>query len=367
MLSPLKTFFNFLNHYSRKDRNGIIVLTSIVLVLIVANVLVQKIEFNTTTENKEVEKIFQQWEISLEADNKNKHLFDFNPNLISSEKLDSLLIPEKVKTNLLKYRAAGGRFNSKEDIQKIYGMNDSIFNVVERYVVIPEIKREAETRVKESTQITQEKNQFDLNRTGYDTLLNAGLSSFQANNIIKYRKSGGRFYKKEDLLKIYGVDTLTFEKVKHLAIVNPKDKEISEKNKRANEISIELNLAKKPDLMQLQGIGEVYAKRVIKYRELLGGFYCKEQIKEVYNLPPQTYENIKGQLKVDPTQIQKIRINFADYGQLVKHPYISSGCANAILAFRTQNGSFFNKDQLRSVNGIDSVTYNKISSYLTCR
>ena len=43
----------------------------------------------------------------------------------------------------------------------------------------------------------------------------------------------------------------------------------------------ELNSADSLDLVQLYNIGPTIARRILKYRSLLGGYFCKEQLHEV--------------------------------------------------------------------------------------
>lgn len=44
---------------------------------------------------------------------------------------------------------------------------------------------------------------------------------------------------------------------------------------------VNLNTATKEELMTIKGIGEVYATRIIEYRELIGYFTCLEELLEV--------------------------------------------------------------------------------------
>ena len=86
---------------------------------------------------------------------------------------------------------------------------------------------------------------------------------------------------------------------------------------------VELNSADTTRLKQLRGIGSGYAKMIVSYREILGGFYKAEQLLEVYKFPDETYQKIKNQLQVDTTLIRKIKVNTATVKELKAHPYIS--------------------------------------------
>jgi len=97
---------------------------------------------------------------------------------------------------------------------------------------------------------------------------------------------------------------------------------------------IEINSADTIQLQELKGIGPGFAKRIVKYREQLGGFYAKEQLMEVYGLTEQIYNSIKNSIVVDASKIKRIKINEMDISRLKRHPYISYYEAKAIYDYR---------------------------------
>ena len=85
---------------------------------------------------------------------------------------------------------------------------------------------------------------------------------------------------------------------------------------------VELNAADTTLLKRLRGIGSGYAKMIVNYRDKLGGFYCKEQLLEVYHFPQETYNRIESQVWVDTTYVHKMPINQLSIDALKRHPYI---------------------------------------------
>lgn len=138
------------------------------------------------------------------------------------------------------------------------------------------------------------------------------------------------------------------------------------KPRQCKALVFELNSADTTDLQQLHGIGSVFARRIVGYRKLLGGFVRKEQLLEVYNLDAELYEKIDPYLTIDTTLIQKIDINSVTLQQLRKHPYLDYYQAKAIINLRTQHGPFESPIQLLNTAVIDQETYNKINPYITC-
>ena len=84
----------------------------------------------------------------------------------------------------------------------------------------------------------------------------------------------------------------------------------------------ELNSADSIDLVQLYNIGPTIARRILKYRSLLGGFFCKEQLLEVYGIDSSRFSDIAPYLTVNRSAIVPININTADINRLP-----SSSCA----------------------------------------
>jgi len=83
---------------------------------------------------------------------------------------------------------------------------------------------------------------------------------------------------------------------------------------------LELNSCDTSDLARLPGIGKVLSSRIIKYRNLLGGYVSREQLLEVYGLSRETYDIIRDKVKADSTLAEKIDINSCDYKRLSKLP-----------------------------------------------
>jgi len=115
--------------------------------------------------------------------------------------------------------------------------------------------------------------------------------------------------------------------------------------------SLELNLCDSAALERLPGIGPVLSARIIKYRNLLGGYADKRQLLEVYGLPPETFEKISSQVTADTTLLIKILINSSDYRELVRHPYLSPGEVSAILRYR---------DKIGRIEGWQTITRNNL-------
>jgi competence protein ComEA len=193
---------------------------------------------------------------------------------------------------------------------------------------------------------------FDPNIAPLDTLLKAGLNPKNAATLIKYREKGGRFKKPEDIRKIYGLNDsdaariISSVEIKAEGVSGNRDTTYFQKKSK-----IELNSSDTIMLDRLPGIGAVLSVRIVKYRNLLGGFVSVEQLKEVYGLSEETYTLIRDRLSVDTLLIKKIAINNVDYRTLSRFPYFDKSEVSAILKYRELKGR---------LNVISDLTENKL-------
>jgi competence protein ComEA len=197
---------------------------------------------------------------------------------------------------------------------------------------------------------------FDPNTASADDWQRLGITAKQAAIIKNYTSKGGRFRKAEDLQKIYGLSKVDYAKLAPFIII-PKE------NIRAIVV-VELNAADSSKLTSIDGIGGAFAKRIIYYRERLGGFITKEQLKEVYGIDALKYDEIKNQVKVDAGRIRKININTISFDKLRLMPYLNYKQVNAIIEYRKQHGDYTSTGDLKNIAIIDDDILRKIEPYL---
>lgn len=212
---------------------------------------------------------------------------------------------------------------------------------------------------------------FNPNTISNEQWKKLGFKDWQIKTINHYKIKGGKWKIKSDLKKIYGLTEAQYKKlVPYILLPNeiksgPKTTSAQSFSKNKNyTLLIDINKADTTTLKKLTGIGSGYAKRIIKYRELLGGFTKIEQLKEVYGINKETYDLIKPNLKLNDPLILKIDINKASVDELKNHPYISWNIANSIVKIRELHGKFKNVDEIKRSHLIDDDIYNKIEPYL---
>jgi len=215
--------------------------------------------------------------------------------------------------------------------------------------------------------------QFDPNTASAEELKSLGFSATLSNRIINYRTKGGRFKTKNDLLKIYGIDSSFFITIAPYIDIpeRPEREKFTKSNKIAYDkkiekfVSINLNLADTAQLKSIRGIGPVLAMRIINYRDKLGGFWTAEQLKEVYGLDSTLIQAITTKFHVEPDYIPKqLNLNTASEKELSRHPYITSKLAKTITAYRYQHGSFTEIDDLLKIDLMNPQVLSNLRPYL---
>lgn len=217
--------------------------------------------------------------------------------------------------------------------------------------------------------------QFDPNLVNKNKLASMGFNSSQIKNLMNFRKSGGKFYQKEDFLKLYTIDTMAFNLFKPFITIPEKDINItntaensSEKTKKKHiTIPLEINSCTKAELITKLQIPDYLADRVIKYRNLLGGFNDYSQFSEIYGFNPQKIDTNRIKIHFDQDRIEKINLNNGEFKEIISHPYIDKYTTNAILEYRKFMKTITSLDELKENNVLTDDDIKKIKPYVTLK
>ncbi len=208
--------------------------------------------------------------------------------------------------------------------------------------------------VKEIIQRQKDTCIVNINHPKYEHLLCIGVSEKLARTWINYILKGGKFRSIEDVKKLWGMNDSIFYNIEPYLTYNNKNKtNMPQQNTKPIPKKIEmleLNSADTNQLKSLPGIGSSFASRIVKYRQRLGGYVAKEQLKEIFGLNEELFDKISPYLYVDIFDVKKLNINTDDYFTLVQHPYLNKEIVKQILQLRKKQG-ILNKDDLLN-NGI---------------
>ena len=236
------------------------------------------------------------------------------------------------------------------------------------------IKKKTSKSSYSNPKIIVTQSEFDPNRASVAAMKDGGLPKYLAERIVKYREKGGIFREVTDLKKMYGMTDSIYSGVQNFVTIS----QAEEKQKSAYrdeaktadireavvDVSIDLNSATKEKFQHIRGIGSVLSERITKYRDLLGGFYSTDQLKEVYGLKEDVIERIIQQAVFD-REVSQRTINTDSIKLLTAHPYINYNLARAIINYRQVHGPYTSIDQLLEIKVMNDSLYQKLSPYLS--
>ncbi len=209
---------------------------------------------------------------------------------------------------------------------------------------------------------------FNPNTCSGEDLQRLGLNSRQVKTILKYRSYGTGLKSKSDFRKIYCISTPEFLRLEPW--IDLPDTFIyshtfkSGKKEPKQIVPIDLSLTDSIELLRLPGIGPAFARRIIKFRDRLGGYSGIEQIKEVWGMTDSLYLVIAPHLSISDSTPASIAINSITLTELGKHPYVGFTIAKVIVSYREQHGSFKTIDQFSRVPLVTEEIFRKLAPYL---
>ena len=134
--------------------------------------------------------------------------------------------------------------------------------------------------------------------------------------------------------------------------------------KTENRVIIDINLATKEDLIKVYGIGPALSDRILKQKELFGGFVSMNQLDDIWGLQPEVIENLNKYFEVTTLpKIKKIDINNSSIKELMLFPYFKYSLAKAIVTYRSMNGNLKIED-LSNIKGFPVDKLKIIALYL---
>lgn len=307
-MKHLKQLYLRLLGFSKTEINGTVVLVVIVVCLLLSPQLYRVMLGERYDSFEEDQALLDSlmsainYSVSIEPIFEPK-LSEFNPNEASVKELVSLGIPEFLSKRIIGYRNAGGVFKLKSDLMKIYDFPDSLFFRLEPYMLIEELQVQKKERSFEKPAGNEVRRKA--------TVLMSEL----------------RFPDEPGLIDINRADTTLFQK--------------------------------------LHGIGSTYAKRLVAFREALGGFYSVDQVGDLYGMTDSLYYQIKSFLTIsDTVKLKVIPINVATFEQLNSHPYISYELTKEILLAKSKYGKFRQLEDLGRLSLLDSLGRLRLGPYL---
>lgn len=197
----MKQFIRDYLTFNKRERNGLFVLVSIILLMIlylnISHLFIQPQTTDFTKFEKEIELAnasVSPFPSPLEKVPKADEAFEdsplerfvFDPNTLSANDWKRLGLSDKQIASINNYQAKGGKFRSKEDVKKMYCLPEKQYASLEPYIQIADIKKEIQNF--EAKKLISQNALIDLNSADSMQLVSLnGIGAFYAKAILKYR------------------------------------------------------------------------------------------------------------------------------------------------------------------------------------
>ena len=220
---------------------------------------------------------------------------------------------------------------------------------------------------------------FDPNRADSNQLMRLGFSPWQVRNIYKYRAKGGVYRAPEDLAQLYGMTKEQYETLRPYIRISddfqpaaryvapppryaksPRDS-VKYPTKIGLNEKVVLNTADTTQLKKVPGIGSGWARQIVSYGRLLGGYVDVAQLTEIEGFPKEAL----AYFVVQHPHTQKMNLNQLTLNQLRRHPYINFFQARAICDYRRLHGRLDNLNQLRLLSDFPPEAIQRLEPYVT--
>lgn len=205
-----------------------------------------------------------------------------------------------------------------------------------------------------------------------------GMTTKEIDRLLVYRKTGQFVNTAEDFQRITKVSNSLLAKIapyfkfpdwvknKNNNFQKEQNSNFKSFEKKEKKIMVlDINLATKEDLMKIYGVGDVISDRILKQREVFGGFVSMEQMQDIWGLSFEVVEELNKSFKVfKQPEIAKIDINNASTKELMKLPYFRYAIAREIITYRSMNGGIKGVEDLSKIKGIPLEKVKIIALYL---
>ena len=230
----------------------------------------------------------------------------------------------------------------------------------------------------ETKTIPMKPSSFDPNELDLNEWQDLGFSEKQSQSILRYKKQIGGFKTKEQVAGSYMISLEKYEELEPFISIKTidngelskaakyDDKELTPiKESISEKVYIELNSADSIELLKLKGIGPFYASKIIEYRNELGDFVSVEQLLEIWRFDSLKLAGIKNNIWIDTSDVRKLHINIDSLSILKSHPYLDWNHSKAIVNYREQHGVYRAKSDLLKIVIFNDSLLNKLYPYIS--
>lgn len=234
---------------------------------------------------------------------------------------------------------------------------------------------------------------LDPNTADSLTLVEAGFPKYVVHRMLRYRAKGGRYKQVADLWHIPGMNDTLYSRVSGLVHIDTEALEAERLarwrtdslhrdsmykvyaqadepqsvRKNYTDTVVELNSADTTDLKKIRGIGSYRARNIIRYRERLGGYVCKEQLRDVEMEMhgPEITDSILAHIEVETDSVKPLLVNKFAAERLSRHPYLTYTQAKALYTLRRRKVHLDSIEEIEQAQIMPSEQLARLKPYLS--
>ena len=223
--------------------------------------------------------------------------FAFDPNTAGEEELLRLGLPSRTVKSIINYRSKGGQFRKKEDLEKIYTLNEEDYARISPYATFSENIAAATARpvtyaggFSATARKPLDKGPVDINRANMEAWMSLpGIGETRARQLVSFREKLGGFISVEQIGEMYGLPDSVFQSMRQYLVLN---------NAALRKINI--NALSVAELDAHPYISKRQAELIVAYRDQHGAFVSSEDLGKMRAFSDQSWlAKIKPYLGVE--------------------------------------------------------------------
>ena len=270
--------------------------------------------------------------------------FAFDPNTITGDSLQLLGFSARQAQSILKYRNKGGKFRYREDFAKLYVVDSAVYAALEGYLLLP--KRGVGTKEGISVPGRAENGVVGTKSAG-NAPGGAGVGTKEGISVPGGAENGVVGTKSAGNVPVEGKNANLSGRKSGNADTLGRRTGIYGKRVEKNRYMCNLNTADSAALVKLYGIGGYYARKILRYREALGGSFADvRQLLEIEGFTQERFAGIERSIFVNDSDVKGISLLNAGREFLERHPYIGPYAARGILSYIRLKGKDAFKGEL---------------------
>ena len=225
-----------------------------------------------------------------EEEKSSSQRFAFNPNQLPKEKWMALGLSEKQAQSVHNYEAEGGNFKVKEDVRKLYVIDDDFFEELKPYIELPEKPEKDDEDEQEEFEENEEDEvlQVEINSADTTALMQIpGIGPYYANEIVALREQLGGIYSLNQLTTLYKFDADKLSQIEPFIEIDTMAVQ-----------KLNINEAEPEKLKRHRYINYNMAKSIYNYRQKHGAYTSPEEVMQSHLIDEELFEKIKPYLEL---------------------------------------------------------------------